>query len=569
MAGELVRLAMNPRANRRKLGRGPMEIIEEAVHLLRLSGVGPLASYYVGSAPFVLAFLYFWAEMSRSPFAARDLPGSALALALLFLWMKFWQAIFVGQLRARISVEASDRWTFRRCLRVFVIQTAIQPSFVVMLPLACLPAGLPLGWVYAFYQNVNALADGEGHGVRKAFNRAWKQCLLWPSQNHIVLAILFGFSLYVLLNLATVCFALPHLLKMLLGVDSIYSKSPMSMLNTTFLAALFGLTYLCVDPIVKTVYLLRCFYGESLQSGEDLKAELRQFASFPSSAMAALMAAFLLCCAGSVNAADTNEVDVPAKVSAKVSTPAVSPPALDKAINQVIHEPKYTWRMPREKVVKDENAEDSVITRFLKKCADWIKDTLKAVFKKIGDFLDWLFRGRRVSTGGSLNGFNWSESIRALLIVVLIILLAVLGYFLFRIWQSRRRRPITVASESLPPPPDLTDENVGADQLPEDGWIKMGRELLGRGELRLALRAFYFASLAHLSTRGLISLARHKSNRDYGRELQRRGHALPAVVSLFDENVLVFDRSWYGLHEVDNDLVGRFLSNVERIKGEA
>ena len=39
---------------------------------------------------------------------------------------------------------------------------------------------------------------------------------------------------------------------------------------------MFSLTYLCVDPILKAAYALRCFYGRSLQSGEDLKAELKQ-----------------------------------------------------------------------------------------------------------------------------------------------------------------------------------------------------------------------------------------------------------------------------------------------------
>ncbi|HZV33995.1 MAG TPA: hypothetical protein VFB72_05415, partial [Verrucomicrobiae bacterium] len=66
--------------NRRKLGRKPMELIEEAVHLLRMSGTASLAAYYIGTLPFVLAFLYFWGEMSRSPFANTELPGAALGL---------------------------------------------------------------------------------------------------------------------------------------------------------------------------------------------------------------------------------------------------------------------------------------------------------------------------------------------------------------------------------------------------------------------------------------------------------------------------------------------------------
>lgn len=116
------------------------------------------------------------------------------------------------------------------------------------------------------------------------------------------------------------------------------------------------------------------------------------------------------------------------------------------------------------------------------------------------------------------------------------------------------------------PVPDVADENVGAEQLPEDGWTSLARELLGRGEFRLALRAFYLASLAHLADRNLVSLARFKSNRDYERELQRRAHAFPDLQTLFGENVSCFDRVWYGRHEVTGELVTRFATNVERIK---
>src|SRR5262249_45265204 len=109
-------------------------------------------------------------------------------------------------------------------------------------------------------------------------------------------------------------------------------------------------------------------------------------------------------------------------------------------------------------------------------------------------------------------------------------------------------------------------ENVSAEQLPEDGWVKLARELLERGEFRLALRAFYLASLAHLAQRNLISLARFKSNRDYQRELQRRGHSFPSLVQLFADNILMFDRTWYGMHEATRDAVQQFATNVEKIK---
>ena len=113
--------------------------------------------------------------------------------------------------------------------------------------------------------------------------------------------------------------------------------------------------------------------------------------------------------------------------------------------------------------------------------------------------------------------------------------------------------------------PDLGDERVVASQLPADDWLKLARELMGKGELRLALRALYLASLAHLAQREMISVARFKSNRDYERELRRRARALPDLLSAFAENVGIFDRAWYGLHDVTEEAVQRFQSNLEKI----
>ncbi len=155
----------------------------------------------------------------------------------------------------------------------------------------------------------------------------------------------------------------------------------------------------------------------------------------------------------------------------------------------------------------------------------------------------------------------------SLLVVLLIGLACVLAVILLRLWPGRDRRKPT-AAEAAQAIPDLEDEKVGADQMPEDGWAQLTRDLLSRGELRLALRACYLGSLAHLAARNLLSLAKFKSNRDYVRELDRRSHALPEVAEAFAENVLVFDRVWYGLHEVSQELLEHFMSNVERMKGD-
>ena len=70
---------------RRQQGKGALELIEEASHLLRAAPAAALAGYYLGSLPFVLGWLYFWADMSRDPDAPQHLTAATLNLTLLFL----------------------------------------------------------------------------------------------------------------------------------------------------------------------------------------------------------------------------------------------------------------------------------------------------------------------------------------------------------------------------------------------------------------------------------------------------------------------------------------------------
>jgi hypothetical protein len=125
---------------------------------------------------------------------------------------------------------------------------------------------------------------------------------------------------------------------------------------------------------------------------------------------------------------------------------------------------------------------------------------------------------------------------------------------------------VPVTAEALAPLPDLRDEGVTADQLPEDGWLQLARDLVQRGELRLALRASYLAGLAHLASRQLIGLARHKSNHDYDRELRRRARTNAELLAAFDRNLSAFERTWYGTHAVTPETLGDFTQNLERIR---
>src|SRR5439155_25546756 len=89
------------RANAKQAGPGALELIEEAVHLLRLAPLSVLGGYYLGSLPFGLGFLFFWADMSRGSTAYEHCASTAFGISLLFLLMKTWQAVFAWRLKAQ------------------------------------------------------------------------------------------------------------------------------------------------------------------------------------------------------------------------------------------------------------------------------------------------------------------------------------------------------------------------------------------------------------------------------------------------------------------------------------
>ncbi len=305
--------------------RSALDICEESFNLLRAAPWRVLACYAAGTVPFLLGLMYFWADMSRSAFAARHLAPGSLGLAILFVWMKCWQAVFAAELRAFAVRAAPPAWTVFRVIRLVGAQASIQPYGLVLIPLAAL-AVFPFYAVYSFFQNVTALGAGEGDRVRELLRRSWRHGLLWPLQNHILIWLLspwllsFGMMMavgamwiaqavapdlpavygaaafwlasvvlyYLILplapfgavvagNIAAVLLILPALLSALTGSENVFTLSGAGgFMNTTFLMTVFSLSYLFLDPLAKTAYILRCLYGDSLQTGEDLRGELRQ-----------------------------------------------------------------------------------------------------------------------------------------------------------------------------------------------------------------------------------------------------------------------------------------------------
>jgi len=263
------------RRPRKKYGKSAMRLLEQSVHLLRLAPLELLPVYYIGSLPFMLGLLYFWSDMSRSADAADHVHAASLAMALLFVWMKTWQAIFSARVMSRLGRQPPFLWSLSRLATIAATQSLIQASGFVVLPLALLMT-IPFGWCTAFYQNVAVLGAIESDGVRRLCREAYHHAGRWPYQNHKILAVMFLFAMVVFVNLATALYLLPYGVKSVLGIETIFTLHRFSLLNTTFILTVVSLTYLFVDPIVKTVYALRCFDGFAMASGDDIRTELKK-----------------------------------------------------------------------------------------------------------------------------------------------------------------------------------------------------------------------------------------------------------------------------------------------------
>ncbi len=549
------------RASRLGNDRTALNLIEEAIHLLRNAPLRLLAGYYIGSLPFVLGLLYFWADMSRSAFAADYCAVAALGLALLFVWMKTWQAVFAYRIKAFVTGRPGRPLTFSKITRVITVQAFIHCTAWVGLPVALLLT-LPFGYVYAFYQNVTAHPIADDYTVKKVWRHAWAHTRIWPGQNHVVLITLAVFGLFVCLNLIVMLITVPYLLNRLLGIETVFTLSTGSVLNTTFATAVIALTYLCIDPILKTCYLLRTYYSVSLKDGTDLKVALKQ---------PMVRTAMLILVCGGLWLGDVAPVAAQSSVSPARVDDAIGADELNHAIDQVISRREFAWRAPREKN-EDAAEPDGPLAAVLR----WLKEKLKPVFKKIGEWLEAFFRwleklfrrkpppvdeDKPADTG-------WQSSVQGLMYVLLILVGVFLIFMMVRyIRQKYRQKKTRVPARptTADKPVDLAAEHVSATDLPVNRWLELARKLAARGELRLALRALYLATLAELADRELITIAKFKSNREYVRELKRRAHDKGALPAMFRDQVRLFDSVWYGRRPVEAQDLHHFEADRERI----
>ena len=247
--------------------------------------------------------------------------------------------------------------------------------------------------------------------------------------------------------------------------------------------------------------------------------------------------------------------------SAKGAQPIekLKPEVLDRKIEEVIHEPRFAWRMPRLGPNGEELQQPFLVRFFrqlMKMIGPWI-DSLSSWLKEV-------FRSKdeRVDSSGAPYRQLLQASLYGLIVLVL-------GGAAYLFWRSRKTKLNTAQALPVAPAIDLTSPEVSPALMEEDAWLALAREYLDKNDRLLALRAYYLAGLAFLGRKELVHPHAAKSNREYRTELERRSRATPELAPVFSSNVLIFERCWYGGRLVERASIDEFLSNLERMRSLA
>lgn len=543
-----------------------LTLVEEATHLLRRAPLGAWLAYFAGSAPFVVFLFYFWSDMSRSPLASRHVLELSLLAGLLFVWMKTWQAVFCGQLMALVEGrEAMPGLSSRAWLRLVGSQALVHSTMPWLLTLASV-ALIPFAWVYAFYHNVTILAVehfGEGGRTRPLLAKSLAQAHYQPRPNHALIVLISVFSIMVYLNFFLLFVLATILLKSITGMENSFTRSSGLYMSSALHELLFSLSYLVVNPFVKSLYVLRCFYSSARKSGADIDVSLRAI----SPVKTASLMLFLCFCAATLPVSAQAAAPAARAAVAEQAIPGSLPDReLDQSIRDVLQGSEFQWRLPREGT--GEEAE-SWLGSMLRNIGKWFREMLDFIGRLIGSIIDWFTGGGKDAEASHHQPSSaWLAALPKLVMGLAVVLVGMLVWMLWKNWKQARQT-VTVEAEALPPPVNLESENVLASQLPENEWLMLAREKMEAGELRLALRALFLATLAHLGEKRLLQIGRSKSNGDYVRELGWRARGRDQLSEGFAQQVRTFDRVWYGWHDVSHELMARFQEQHERITSHA
>ena len=516
-----------------------LELLEDAAHLLRAAPFATLAWHWAGSLPLAMGWVFFWNEITHPNTVGPRLAADSLILAVLLAWLNLCRAVYASRLREQLAGTPSQGAGARDLWRMAAAQTFLGATKLVVLPLA-LMSGILLAPVAAFYRNAAVLAareDATGALIAKARRYAAYQ----GAQNWRAFGLLVCLYPLALLNVVLTLALLPQLARLITGYESAYSRLGSRLLeDSLFWTLAFAVTWLLLDPLVQAVYCVRCFQAESAETGEDVKAVLRGLRRGASAA-----AGILLCLT----------FVMPQPIRAQ-SAPE---PDLQRAVEQAAQAPEYDWRVEPQITQKKQPG-------WFVAATDRIVAATRAFLHSLSDAIDrllrWIFGRSEGSVGrpgqapGTLPAGIW---------VLIALVLAAAGFALLRA-RYGSTRPIATGGGPVHAATSEDAEEMDPLRFPEQTWIDLAERARAEQNWRLAMRAFYLASLGWLGRREFLQIHSGKTNREYEHELRRRARAMPEARDLFTRNVAAFERAWYGMHEIGGDDVERFRAHMREMQ---
>ena len=179
------------------------------------------------------------------------------------------------------------------------------------------------------------------------------------------------------------------------------------------------------------------------------------------------------------------------------------------------------------------------------------------------EFLEWL-QGMFPQTAPQVGNASGFQSLSVVLQILLYALLAAAIGFLFYRFAPFLRGRFGKGTKKKKGDRVILGERI-ADEASANDLFAEADELARKGELRLAIRKGYVALLCELSDRKLIGLARHKTNRDYLRDVRKR----PRLFENMSGVTLSFEKHWYGFKAFENDDWEAFKASYERTVNES
>jgi hypothetical protein len=167
--------------------------------------------------------------------------------------------------------------------------------------------------------------------------------------------------------------------------------------------------------------------------------------------------------------------------------------------------------------------------------------------KWINDFVSWLSslfgtRSTKEEEKPVAPAVDLSPIGSLLNYLIIVVALAIIGFVVWRVAlpfvKNRSKRPKRRGEKE---PRVILGETLAPDATADDLLTQADR-LAQIGDVRAAIRKGYIALLCDLSDRKLLGLARHKTNRDYLRDLSQRQDILQPMRDATGS----FERHWYG-----------------------